>query len=194
MVQMLLNGFDGTAYPLLGNGLAYDDAFFFSDSHASGDNKMTSALSASALEAAELLLGSMTTMDGADPLDMTGTHLIVGPKNRAEAQRLTKSAIVAASGGTASESNLHQGQYEVLVSRRLRGAYDDYWFLADLSSPIKPMLFQLREEITTSAIIGGQGTNQDSIPRYKAGELWFGAEARYNVGYFAFQAIVGSAV
>ena len=80
------------------------------------------------------------------------------------------------------------------MSKRLRGAYHNYWFLADTSTPIKPCIFQLREEISTSAIVGGQGTQNDSVPRFKKGEVWFGAEARYNVALFAFQSIIGSAV
>jgi phage major head subunit gpT-like protein len=98
------------------------------------------------------------------------------------------------SGSNASENNINLNRYDLIVSKRLRGAYRNYWFLADLSAPIKPCLFQLREEISTSAIIGGQGTQADSEARFKRGELWFGAEARYNVASFAFQTIVGSAV
>ncbi len=194
MVKMLLNGFDGAAYPEVGNGLAYDNAFFFSDSHANGDNKLTTALSADSLEDAEELLKLQQTADGKDPLELMGTHLIVGPKNEFVARKLVSSETVPASGGNASESNVHRGRYEVIVSRRIRGAQDDYWFLADLSAPIKPMIFQLREDISTSAILGNKGGEGDSVPRFQRGQYWFGAEARYNVGYFAFQTIIGSQV
>ncbi len=193
MVKMMINGFDGTPYPDVGDGLAYDGAFFFSDSHASGDNKLTTALSGDALEAANRMLEEMTTMDGADPLDLGGTTLIVGPALRPTAERLIKLGLIAVAGG-GSENNINLNRYDLLVSKRLRGDYENYWFLADLSAPIKPGIFQLREEISTSAIVGGQGTQNDSIPRFKAGELWFGAEARYNVAPFAFQTVVGSQV
>ncbi len=187
MVQLLVNGFAGTAYPDVGNGLGYDGAFFFSDSHATGDNKATAALDATSLAAVELQLASMTTYDGNDPTDIYGTHLIVGPKLRVTAEKLMKQERLAN-----GEDNINKGKYQLMVSNRLRGTYDDYWFLADLSSPIKPLLFQMREEISTSAIIGQD--NNNSVPSFLNDELWFGAQARYNVAYFEHRLIVGSAV
>lgn len=194
IVQQMLNGFDGAAFPDVGNGLAYDGAFFFSAAHSSAggpaySNKLTQALDAAGLTAAELLLESMMTYDGKDPLDIHGSHLIVGPKLRATAEKLLQQERLAN-----GEDNYHRGKYKLIVSNRIRGTQDDYWFLADLSQPIKPMLFQMREEITTSAVIGGQGSQQDSLPRFMNDELWFGAEARYNVGYFEHRLIVGSQV
>jgi phage major head subunit gpT-like protein len=198
-VKAILNGFAGNVYPEAGNGLGYDGAFFFSTSHTSSggpnqSNKMTSALSATSLAEAERMLKVMRTADGKDPLDLQGTHLIVGPKLEETALKLVKNDLVPNSAGTATESNIHKGRYQVLMSRRITGDQDDYWFLADLSAPIRPMLFQLREDISSSAILGGQGTQNDSVPRFKKGEVWFGAEARYNVGYLAWQTIIGSAV
>jgi phage major head subunit gpT-like protein len=188
MIKLLLNGFDGNAYPEVGNGLAYDGAFFFADAHRGGnDNKMTAALDAAGLAAAELLLGSMTTYDGNDPLDVYGTHLVVGPKLRVTAEKLLQQERLAN-----GEDNINKGKYKLIVSNRIRGTYDDYWFLADLSSPIKPLLFQMREEISTSAIIGQE--NNNSVPSFMNDELWFGAQARYNAAYFEFRTIVGSAV
>jgi phage major head subunit gpT-like protein len=198
-VKALINGFDGTPYPDVGTGLTYDGAFLFSDVHSSEggpnqSNKMTTALSPAAVETAELKLKGFTTYDGKDPCDMAGTHLIVGPKLEAIATKICQSEVVPSAAGTASETNIHRGRYKPLVSRRLVGDYDDWWFLADLSHAIRPMLFQLREDISTSAIVGGQGTQNDSLPRFKAGELWFGAEARYNVSPFEWRCIVGSKV
>ncbi len=184
MVKMLLNGFSGSAYPEVGDGLAYDGAFFFSDSHLGGnDNKMASALDATALAAAELLLGSMKTLDGSDPLDIYGTHLIVGPKLRQTAEKLMQQERLAN-----GEDNINKGKYKLIVSNRISGTYDDYWFLADLSQGIKPMIFQMREEISTME------TGPNGLPAFTADELWFGAQARYNVGYFEPRLIVGSAV
>jgi phage major head subunit gpT-like protein len=188
MLKNLLNGFDGDNYPTVSNGLGYDGAFFFADTHKGGnDNKMTVALDAAGLTAAELLLESMTTYDGNDPLDVHGTTLIVGPKLRATAEKLLTQERLAN-----GEDNYHRGKYKLLVSNRIRGTEDDYWFLADLSQPIRPFLFQMREEISTSALAGQDGNN--SMPGFQRDESWFGAQARYNVAYFEFRLIVGSVV
>jgi phage major head subunit gpT-like protein len=198
MVKLLLNGFAGNVFPEVGNGLAYDGAFLFSDSHATDggppqSNKLNAAaLTIASLELAETKLKNMTTADGKDPLELGGTHLVVGPALEWTAKKLMGAELIANAAGTAADTNVHRNQYEVIVSRRIRGAQANHWFLADLSQPIKPFMFQLREEISTSAMIGNQGGQNDSEPRFKRGELWFGAEARYNVGAFAWQTIIGS--
>lgn len=184
MVKMLLNGFDGNAYPEVSSGLAYDGKFFFSTTHATGSNKLAVVLNKANLEAAELLLSSQTNYTGDEPLELRGTHLIVGPALEATANDLMNPP--------EGESQSLKNRYEVVVSPLLRGAYANYWFLVDLDEPVKPFIFQLREEISTSAVVGGQNTTNDSVPRFQRGELWFGAEARYNVGAFEFRLAVGS--
>lgn len=189
-VQMLLNGFTGTAFPDVGNGLSYDGALFFSDSHqmpgysAVQSNKMTLHLDAegAAIEAATIKLGSMRSYDGKKTLSLGGTTLIVGPSNQFVAERLMAAEYLA-NGAT----NIHRNRYKVLVSPRLVDAFASYWFLADLSAPVKPLLFQLREDITTSAV-----TDEGSFPVFNRREYWFGAQARYNVGPFEPRTIVGS--
>lgn len=187
LVKFLINGVDGTAYPKLGDGLAYDGKFFIADNHDFGDNKMTTALSEAALDTAEQQLGDFTTDDKVDPLEMNGTTLIVGKKNEATALRLTKAELLINAAGNAAGTNIYKGRYTVIVTPRLRGAYDDYWFLADLSKPVKPLIFQNREPITTAAQV--DWSNEDM---FKRGIMNFGAQARYNFGYYAPQTVVGS--
>lgn len=195
-VQLLINGFAGTAYPTISNGLAYDGKFFFDTTRVTGSNKLTTALddTGAGLDAAELLLGSQTTYDQKRKLRIFPSHLVVGPKLAPIARRLMTSDFIASVSGNATISNPYKNRYVVIVDPWLTGTYDDYWFLADLTQAIKPCIFQLREEISTSAILGQQGGSNDSEPRFKRGELWFGAEARYNVGYFEPRLIVGSLV
>lgn len=195
-VQLLINGFAGTAYPDVSNGLAYDGKFFFDSTRATGSNKLTTALddTGAGLDAAELLLGTQTTYDGKRKLRIQGSHLIVGPKLAPIARRLMTLDFIASVAGTATVSNPYKNRFQVVVDPWLTGTYDDYWFLADLTQPWKPCLFQMREEISTSAIMGQQGGGNDSVPRFNRGEYWFGAEARYNVGYFEPRLIVGSLV
>lgn len=188
ILKILLNGFDGAAFPDVGTGLAYDGAFFFADAHRGGnDNNLASALDAAGLTAAELLLESMTTYDGNDPMDIHGTHLVVGPKLRAIAEKLLTQERLAN-----GEDNYHRGKYKLIVSNRIRGTQDDWWFLGDLSQPVKPFLFQMREEISTSAVIGQD--NNNSVPSFINDESWFGAQARYNAAPFEYRLLVGSKV
>lgn len=196
MIQLLINGFAGTAYPDISNGLAYDGKFFFDTTRATGSNKLTTALddTGAGLDAAELLMGSQTTYDGKRKLRITPSHLIVGPKLAPIARRLTTLDFIASVSGNATISNPYKGRFQVVIDPWLTGTFQNYWFLADLLQPVKPALFQLREDISTSAILGQQGGSNDSEPRFKRGEYWFGAEARYNVGYFEPRLIVGAQV
>lgn len=188
LAELLVNGFAGNVYPKVSNGLAHDGGFFFDTTRPTGSNKLTVALDAAGLAAAALLLDSMTTFGG-DPLNLVGTHLIVGTKLRAIAEDLLKLNFIPNVAGTATQSNRNVGRYELIVSPRIRGVADDYWFLADLSQAYKPLIFQLREEISTSA-----RTAPEVGSVFGRNEHQFGAQARYNVGYFDPRLIVGSQV
>lgn len=196
--QLMINGFDGAQFPKTSNGLAYDGKFFFSTTRATGSNKSTTALdlTGAALDEGETLMESQTSYDGRRKLRLTGTHLIVGPKLRPTADRLMTSDFLANTAGTATISNPWKGRYQVVVEPWLAkgSAYENYWFLACANKAYKPLMFQLREEISCSAIIGGQGTSMDSVPRFQRGEIWMGAEARYNVAYFEPRLMVGGLV
>jgi len=187
LVKVLLNGFDGAQFPTLGDGLAYDGKFFFATNHAFGSNKLSIPLTEGGLDQAQQALGDLTTDDGADPLEMSGTTLIVGKKNEATALRLTGLGLLINQAGTASGGNIYQGKFKVIVSPRIRGVYANYWFLTDDSQPVKPLIVQDREPITTAAQV--DWSNEDM---FKRGQMNFGAQARYNIGYYAPQTIVGS--
>jgi phage major head subunit gpT-like protein len=185
MVEFMVQGSAGGAST---NGLGYDGAFFFANAHKGGnDNLQTVALDAAGLTAAELLLESMTTYDSKDVLDTHGTHLVVGPKLRATAEKLLTQDRLAN-----GEDNYHRGKYKLIVENRIRGAADDYYFLADLSKSIKPFIKQLVEDISTSAVIGQAENN--SVPSFMNDELWFGAQMNYNISYWEFRLIVGGVV
>lgn len=194
--QLLINGFDGAQYAKVSNGLAYDGKFFFDTTRVTGSNRHTTALdtTGAGLVTAELLMGTQTSYDGTEKLRLRGTHLIVGPKLRSIADKLMGSDFLANTdgGGIATASNYFKGRYAVIEEPWLTGTYDDYWFLADLSRGVKPLLFQMREEISTSAVLGAQGTTGDSVPRFQKRQLWFGAEARYNIAYLEPRLMVGA--
>lgn len=195
LVKRLLQGFTGTTFSKkeYGDGTSFDGSLFFSATHSleggpQQSNLLNAALTAANLETAEIRLGSFTTWDGKDPLDLSGTHLIVGKKLEKTARELVGSQMV--SNGSVSVSNPYfQGRYQVVVSPRLSGAYDDYWFLADLSKSTKPTLWQNREPITTAAV-----TDWASPQVFKRGIFEFGAQARYGFGLWDWRTIIGSAV
>ena len=61
------------------------------------------------------------------------------------------------------------------------------WFLADLSRPVRPMIFQRRTEIELQV---QDRPEQDSV--FELDEYRYATRARYNVGYGLFQFIYGS--
>ena len=140
-----------------------------------------------AVEAAIQTMLEYTTWDGADPLDIMPTHVIVGPKNMWKAARLFGQQTVVRTAGDGGESNIHQGRLEVIVNQRLVGTYDDYWFLGAFGETMKPFIFQNREAITTAAQV-----DWSSPDMFQRGKMNFGAQARYGVGYFDPRLVYGA--
>ena len=192
IVDTLTNGFDG-ANTDIGNGLCFDNGFFFHAAHplsngATQSNKLTVALSPSGLTSARQLLRTMRDATGRRRLNLTGTHLVVGPKNEEYAEKLMSADVLVNSAGTAADSNTQKGKYKILVSPRLVDDFDDDWYLADLTpSAWKPVIFQLRQDIETS-----DQADPGSPDRFARGKINFGAEARYATAYLSYMNIVGS--
>lgn len=193
LTRLLLNGFTGTVFPETGDGTCYTGSLFFSDSHsleggsAVIDNKMTSAFSESAYEAMCIQMAGFTTWDGADPLEIALTHLFVGPKNEFKAKRLVGAQTVVRTAGDGGETNIHYGSKQVVVLKRLVGAYADYWFGAACGESLKPLIFQKREDITTAV-----QADWSSDDMFKRGKMNFGVQARYGCGYFDPRLMIGS--
>jgi phage major head subunit gpT-like protein len=188
LVETLLNSFSG-ADPEIGTGLAYDGAFFFSPDHQEGagptqSNLTNRILSTEAFEEAWQTMAELVD-EGGDPLDVQPTHLLVGPKNRGKARRLLNAELI--NEGGAAVSNIYAGSVQLLVSPRIRGASDDYWFLLDLSQPVRPLIFQSREGITFGAV---DDLASDAVFMRK--EFKYGAQARYAVALGLWQCALGS--
>jgi phage major head subunit gpT-like protein len=184
VARLLLNGFAGTAYPDLGDGLAFDGEFFFSADHATGSNVLAVAFSAANLDTASQLLRKQKRFDAdakEGSLYAKGTHLFVGVADELLAEKVLTQEMLA--GG---ESNTNRGKYTLVVTPEFS---DGEWALADLRGAVRPFIFQTREAISTSTV-GGRG-NSDTVG-FMYDEVWMGAKARYNAGYFDFRRIVGS--
>jgi len=188
LVDTLINGFDGSN-PEIGDGLAYDGAFFFSDDHQDGEGPRQSNLSNRRFsgEAFEELYQRMSELgdEEGDPLDIAPTHILVGPKYRSTVRRLLNAELV--NEGGVAVSNIHQGAVSPLISPRLVGRHADYWFMLDLSQPVRPLIFQDREPIVFGAL---EDLTAEHVFMRK--QFLYGSQARYAVGYGLWQFSFGS--
>ena len=194
LAQLLVNGFDGSAYPDLNDGTCYDGAFFFSDSHAAEggpaqDNKLTVALSRDAIKTAIQMFGRFRNHTGKRPIRVRPTHLIVGPELEPTADEILQSEFLIDASAVGPVTNIYKGRFQKLVSPWLSGDYKNYWFLADLSKPLKPAILQKREPITSTALV-----EWNTEQMYRTGRQSFGAQSRDMVGYGAWQTCIGSQV
>ena len=144
-----------------GGPTGFDGVSLINDSHSLGgstyDNKTTSALSVSTFNDAIVAMQGFKAANG-EPLNIFPTTLVVGPKLRKLAfdiaQNAERVAAVDASGDEGGTSiaaatipNVFRGDnIDVIVSPRLTGTYDDYWYLMDLSKTDKPMLMKSERE------------------------------------------------
>ncbi len=124
----------------------FDGANFFSASHSVGGTTESNylgtaqALDGTHADSAELLLAAQTD-DKGDPLGYRGTHLIVGPYNRAAANALVN--VPTLSGGAA---NPYFKRYEIVELPYL-AVTDKQWAIADLTQGLLPFVMQIRVPI-----------------------------------------------
>jgi phage major head subunit gpT-like protein len=171
-------------------GVTYDGVALISASHVDGDvtqsNLGTAALADASYDTARAAMQSLTDENG-DNLGLIPTHLLVGPTLERTALEVTQAGVIPSTAGTASITNVFAGTARTIVSPKLSGAYAAYWFLLDLSQPIRPLILQIREPIQFAAM--DQPTN---MPRFMRNQLLYGADGRHNVGYGFWQTIWGS--
>lgn len=190
-MDFLVNGFATTKY-----GAGYDGVAFFGATHKQGsgsgaaqNNKITKKLTtAGALDDAYNAMLSIQDENGT-PMYIYPSHIICGPKYFGTAKALLGQFL--ASGAT----NPYYNIAELIISPTLVGANADKWFLACLTKPLKPLIFQMRRPVTFRYVGQGSGGavdgETDSLT-FNTGKHLFGADARYNVGYGLWEFIVGS--
>lgn len=179
--QLMAAGFAGTL------GLAYDGQYFFDTDHKDGNgatqsNKGTDDLDGDAFDDAVLDMESLVDEAG-EPLDISPTHLVIGPELRAVARALF--LMPTLSGGAA---NPYYQAVKVVVVPRLRTASADKpWFLFDLSKSLRPFIFQVMEQLKFAAQVQPEAEN-NFMRRIYRWSCW----ARYNAGYAMWQTSWGS--
>lgn len=138
---------------LTANGKWLDgSAFFLANRKFGGSticNLTNDPLSASSLSAAILAMSSYTGYDG-EPIGIVPNLLVAGPKNRDVCFQLTKDEkmIIATGRGATSQfvGNPNRGLVDYQINPYLVGAYDDYWYLACTTMPLKPCICQKEYE------------------------------------------------
>lgn len=159
----------------------FDGENFFDADHALGSNYLgTDDLDGAGVDAAELKLAGQVD-DKGEPLGYKGTHLIVGPYNRAAARNLVNRQYLAN-----GESNPHYKAYEIVELPYL-ALTDKQWALADLSQGILPFIMQIRVAITLVA-----KTDLNSDRAFNQDVFTWGTRARHNAGFGNHQLIVGA--
>lgn len=160
----------------------FDGENFFSASHSTGSNYMSTgkAINGTNVDAAELLLAGQVD-DKGNPLGYRGTHLIVGPYNRAAANALVNVATL-----TSGASNPYYQRYQIVELPYL-SVTDKQWAIADLSQGLLPFIMQIRTPIT---LVGKNDLNSDRA--FDKDIFTWGTRARHAAGYGNHQLIVGA--
>jgi phage major head subunit gpT-like protein len=170
------------------DGNAYDGLSFFNAAHFHEEgssytysNVGTAALAQDSYNAARVIMKSYKGNDGKFSLRINPQTLIVGPTLERTAIEIVRGSI-RSDGETSSVGidNAMRNTADVLVIDAFTGSYADYWCLADLTKSLKPLIFQVRDPVTTSA-----ATNPDNIQAFMRADYLFGAEARWGFGYGA---------
>ena len=177
----------------------YDGVALLSTAHPHGpdggtqSNKGTSALTFSTYETAKVAMGSLAKENG-EPLRISPKFLMVGPKLERIAKEITQSkerviavdnagvetgTRVAAAGVTNVFSG---GEVDLIINHRLRGTYDDYWYLG--AGPFMALVLQRDVEPCFLDAM-------DSETRFIMDELMYSLEGDASPAAYAWQNVYG---
>jgi len=172
----------------------FDGQKLVSASHTSGNSGNQSNYTTGALSATTLSAGITAMMSFVDdqgkPFGVNPDTLVVGPKIQWTARELLNSTYFPEEGTTTTKlaDNVLKGTLTLIVNPYLTGTYDDYWFIIDSTSPVRPIIFQNRIEPELTAM---EADSQDGFMRDM---FAYGVRARYNAGPGFWPAIYGGIV
>lgn len=159
--------------------LGFDGVAFFAATHPlnpagnQSNNFTTTALSATNFGVVRAAMRGFTGEDG-EPLGVgeSGFLLIVPPQLED-----TANTIVTAAFGSSGATNVQQGQAKVLVVPELANQ-GTTWYVADVSAPIKPLIFQLRKAVQ---LVSKTNPTDDNV--FQQRQFVWGTDGRGVAGY-----------
>lgn len=183
---------DELVFELLASGFAgvcYDGQPFFDTDHPDGvggtqSNKGTDALSATAYGATRAAMMKFADDQGR-VMGVVPDALVVPPELEETARQVLNSEFYPETGYE-HIGNPWKGSATLVVSPYLPDADD--WFLLCTSRAVRPLVLQMRREVTFNAL---EGQSEGGFMRKR---YLYGADARYNVGYGPWQFAYGSSV
>jgi phage major head subunit gpT-like protein len=156
----------------------YDGTTFFSDSHAFGDNKGTTALDANAFAAGVLAMRGFKSTNG-QVLGMNRSLILVVPP----ALEATAISIIGNQFLTDGTNNPNFGKARIVVLTSLTDANN--WYLIGQNGVLRPLIFQERM---------APRTRRDDNRLFDKHKIFWGVDARWGVGFglphMAFGALV----
>lgn len=157
------------------SSLCYDGQNFFDTDHAEGEiyttaqsnNLTTTALSVANAKVAYTAMCSFKD-DKGEPAGVRPTHILVP-----EALRFTANEIFNPQGtGDTNANTSMKWLCQIIVNPYLTSATT--WYLLDLSQPVKPFIYQNREELSFE---------EDDTNSFMRKEMLYGVSARFAFGY-----------
>ncbi len=111
------------------------------------------------------------------PLYVVPKLLVVPPQLEQMARLVLYADMIPNSAGTAPQTNIYKGSADLLVVPQLSNQPTS-WYLLDISRPIRPFVFQLREAPQFTYL-----NNPNDLNVFQRREYLFGVHARGNAGY-----------
>lgn len=185
VVKALLDGFSQTCY---------DGQPLFSNAHTEGDsgvqnNTTNQPLNPDTLQTA---ISSMMLFrdDQGMPLGILPDTLLVGPRLRWVATELLESQVVVVKGGSGTTTpyrNALQGALRLIVSPYITG---NQWFVLDTSRAVRAVILRERSDVPLEFSALEDPSVSESV--FLRDVVYYGARARYGVGYGLWQTAYGS--
>jgi phage major head subunit gpT-like protein len=170
------------------NITCYDGQPFFSAAHSTGSSGTQSniatgtAFSEAAMRNAIVAMQSFVD-DKGDYLDVVPDLLVVNPANQFLAREILNSSYYPTeTTGTKLSANVMKGLVDLYVTPRVP---TNFWALLDTKGIVKPIILQLRKDITFSTL---SGNTQEDFMRKK---IYFGVDWRGNAGFGMWQYAYG---